>query len=48
MLNESTTGVGTPRVELSADRRYIFVSIPIVEGPKYKVGRILVREKGAA
>jgi outer membrane protein insertion porin family len=36
--------VGTPRVELSADRRYIFVSIPVVEGPKYRVGRIKVVE----
>lgn len=36
--------VGTPRVELSADRKYIFLSIPLVEGPKYKVGRIKVIE----
>ncbi len=36
--------VGSPRVELSADRRYIFVSIPIEEGPRYKVGRIKVVE----
>ena len=36
--------VGTPRVELSVDRRYIFVSIPVVEGPKYRVGRINVVE----
>lgn len=36
--------VGTPRVDLSADRRYIFVSIPVVEGPRYKVGRIKVVE----
>lgn len=40
--------VGTPRVELSADRRYIFVSIPVVEGPKYKVGRIRVVERDPA
>ena len=39
--------VGTPRVELSADRRYIFLSIPLVEGPRYKVGRINVVEYGA-
>jgi outer membrane protein insertion porin family len=36
--------VGTPRVELTADRRYIFLSIPVTEGPKYKVGRITVVE----
>ncbi|MBN2342909.1 MAG: outer membrane protein assembly factor BamA [Deltaproteobacteria bacterium] len=37
--------VGTPRVELSVDRRYIFLSVPIVEGPRYKVGRINVVER---
>lgn len=36
--------VGTPRVELTPDRRYIFLSIPIEEGPRYKVGRIQVVE----
>jgi outer membrane protein insertion porin family len=36
--------VGTPRVELTADRRYIFLSVPIEEGPRFKVGRIAVRE----
>lgn len=36
--------VGTPRVELTPDRRYIFLSIPIDEGPRYKVGRIKVVE----
>ncbi|MCP4675642.1 MAG: outer membrane protein assembly factor BamA [Deltaproteobacteria bacterium] len=36
--------VGTPRVELSPDRRYIFLSIPIEEGPRFKVGRIKVVE----
>lgn len=36
--------VGTPRVELSPDRRYIFLSIPIEEGERFKVGRIQVVE----
>jgi outer membrane protein insertion porin family len=36
--------VGTPRVELSPDRRYIFLSIPVEEGPRYRVGRIKVVE----
>jgi outer membrane protein insertion porin family len=36
--------VGTPRVELSPDRRFIFLSIPIVEGPRYRVGRVRVVE----
>ncbi|MBN2526662.1 MAG: outer membrane protein assembly factor BamA [Deltaproteobacteria bacterium] len=40
--------VGTPRVELSVDRRYIFLSVPIVEGPRYKVGRINVVERNVA
>ena len=39
--------VGTPRVELSPDRRYIFLSIPIEEGPRYKVGRVNVVEYDA-
>ncbi len=39
--------VGTPRVELSVDRRYIFLSVPLVEGPRYKVGRINVVERNA-
>jgi len=37
--------VGKPRVELSADRRYIFLSVPLVEGPRYNVGRINVIER---
>lgn len=37
--------VGNPRVELSVDRRYIFLSVPIMEGPRYTVGRINVVEK---
>jgi outer membrane protein insertion porin family len=39
--------VGTPRVELSADRRYIFLSVPIEEGPRYRVGRVKVVEHDA-
>ena len=37
--------IGTPRVELSPDRKYIYLSIPIEEGPRYKVGRIKVVER---
>jgi outer membrane protein insertion porin family len=40
--------VGTPRVELSPDRRYIYLSIPIDEGPRYRVGRIKVVEHDKA
>ncbi|NLN61570.1 MAG: outer membrane protein assembly factor BamA [Myxococcales bacterium] len=36
--------VGAPRVEVTSDKRYIFLSVPLVEGPRYKVGRINVVE----
>ncbi|MCP4199912.1 MAG: outer membrane protein assembly factor BamA, partial [Proteobacteria bacterium] len=39
--------IGTPRVELTPDRRYIFLSIPIEEGPRYQVGRVTVMEHDA-
>lgn len=38
--------VGTPRIELSADRRYIDLSIPISEGPRFRVGRVKAGEIG--
>jgi outer membrane protein insertion porin family len=36
--------VGTPRIELTPDRRYIDISIPIEEGPRFKIGRLSVEE----
>ena len=36
--------VGTPRIDLSADRTYIDVTIPIEEGPRFRIGRLVVRE----
>ncbi len=36
--------VGEPRVELTADRDFIDITIPLEEGPRYKVGRIEVQE----
>lgn len=36
--------VGTPRVELSPDRRFIDITIPVDEGPRFRVGRIEVSE----
>ena len=36
--------VGTPRVSMTPDRRYIDISIPIDEGPRYTIGRVQVRE----
>ncbi len=32
--------VGKPSVQLSADRRYIFITIPIVEGQQYDIGQV--------
>jgi len=36
--------LGTPRVELTPDRRYIDVTVPIEEGPRFRIGRMVVRE----
>jgi len=36
--------LGEPRVELSPDKRYIFISIPVEEGPRFRVGRITIAE----
>lgn len=36
--------IGEPRVELTADRDYIDITIPIQEGPRYRVGSIEIRE----
>jgi outer membrane protein insertion porin family len=35
-----TVKVGTPAVALSADKRLIFVTIPVEEGERYTIGRI--------
>ncbi|MDW8247202.1 MAG: outer membrane protein assembly factor BamA [Sandaracinaceae bacterium] len=37
--------VGNPRVELSPDRRSIEITIPINEGPRYRIGRLRVIER---
>lgn len=39
-----TVSVGTPRIELTPDREHIDITIPIREGPRFRVGRIRVRE----
>lgn len=36
--------VGTPSVELSPDYRYIDLTIPVTEGPRFRVGRVQVNE----
>ncbi|HJL26090.1 MAG TPA: outer membrane protein assembly factor BamA [Polyangiaceae bacterium LLY-WYZ-15_(1-7)] len=39
--------VGVPRIELTADREHIDITIPIDEGPRFRVGRLRVREVNA-
>jgi outer membrane protein insertion porin family len=39
-----TVEVAEPRIELTPDRRYIDITIPIKEGPRFKVGRVKVME----
>ncbi len=39
-----TVEMGEPRIELTPDRRYIDVTIPIKEGPRFKVSRVRVME----
>jgi outer membrane protein insertion porin family len=36
--------VGTPRIELTADRRYIDITVPVTEGPRFQLGHIRVTE----
>lgn len=36
--------VGQPRVSMTSDRRHLDISIPIEEGPRFKIGRVRVRE----
>jgi outer membrane protein insertion porin family len=35
---------GTPRVEITADRKHIDITIPVEEGPRYKIGKMRVAE----
>jgi outer membrane protein insertion porin family len=39
-----TVELAEPRIELSPDRRYIDVTIPVKEGPRFRVGRVKVQE----
>lgn len=36
--------VGSPVIALTPDRRYIDITIPIQEGPRFRIGRLAVRE----
>lgn len=42
-----TVNVGEGLVELSPDRRYIDITIPIVEGPRFRVSKVSVSEVDA-
>lgn len=35
---------GQPRIELTADHRYVDITIPIDEGPRFKIGKVRLRE----
>src|SRR5262249_15313609 len=35
-----TVKVGTPQIMLSADKRYMYINIPIEEGPPFDIGKI--------
>jgi outer membrane protein insertion porin family len=39
--------VGTPRIEITPDRRYIDITVPVVEGPRFRVGNLEVKEVDA-
>jgi outer membrane protein insertion porin family len=39
-----SVSVGTPRIELTPDRQYIDITIPIEEGPRFKIGRMRISE----
>lgn len=36
--------VGTPKVDLTPDRQHIDISIPIKEGPRFRIGRLSIAE----
>jgi outer membrane protein insertion porin family len=38
--------VGQPRIELTPDQRYVDITIPVEEGPRFKIGKVRVRELG--
>lgn len=38
------TNVKDPELSLSPDRRFVYVTVPVDEGPQYKVGRIRAKE----
>ncbi|UJR79150.1 outer membrane protein assembly factor BamA [Sandaracinus amylolyticus] len=40
-----TMRVGTPRIELTPDRRFIDITIPLAEGPRFRIGRLRVIEQ---
>lgn len=39
-----TVSIGTPRIELTSDRQHIDITIPIEEGPRFRIGDFEVTE----
>ncbi len=39
-LGHILVNIGTPKIELSADRRHLYVSIPIDEGPVFDISKV--------
>jgi len=39
--------VGRPRIELSPDRHFVDITIPVEEGPRFRIGRLSVSEVDA-
>jgi outer membrane protein insertion porin family len=42
-----SVSIGTPRIELTPDRAHIDVTIPIEEGPRFRIGRVRITEVDA-
>lgn len=40
-----TMRTGTPRIELTPDRRFIDITVPLTEGPRFRIGRLRVVEE---
>ncbi|MEM8610024.1 MAG: outer membrane protein assembly factor BamA [Myxococcota bacterium] len=43
-----TMRVGRPSVELTADRKYVDITIPVEEGPRFRIRKITVQESDGA
>jgi len=39
--------IGNPRVELTPDRRHLDITVPLDEGPRFRIGRLAIQEVDA-